>query len=317
MIQNGHGDGGGGMDIRQAGLDQTGAISALFRRDIGAWQRFNNGRVEDVPYEALTIYERWLHGGAWMSIETSAIFLNYLLLGAGLPLVAVNDGQVVGYIEAYNNVEGEPFGTHLHVAHLLADDDPAADALLDAVIETAKQRKCQFVTFSQPIADIVIRRYEFTSLSCLRRYSLPARTGQVFYKAVDHFDASATQIEGWSMPVGRLTSARHEWETLMPRIWETMPEMRQRKAHRLRFSAGVQDSFIFCQQQLYDPRSADVSIWTLKGLAAGTVTALRDWAHREGYRTLRMPVTEDAAKALGAEAEADIFTQETYAISLR
>jgi hypothetical protein len=306
------------MDIRQAGLDDTGAISALFRAGIGAWQRLNvQGRVEDVPYEALSIYERWLHGGAWMSIETSAIFLNHLLLGAGMPLVAVKDGRVSGYAEAYHNIEGEPFGTHLHIAHLLSEDDDVADMLLEAVIEAGKARKCQYVTFSQPITETGARRYELQSLPCLRRYSLPARTGQVFYRAVDHFDANPAQIEGWSMPVGRLTSARHQWETLWPRVFETIQEMRQRKTHRLRFSAGVQESFVFCQQHLYDPRSADLSIWTLKGLAPGTITALRDWAHREGYRTLWLATIENAEKALGAEAEGDVFTVETRAVSLR
>ncbi|HLU12077.1 MAG TPA: hypothetical protein VK003_20545 [Oceanobacillus sp.] len=306
------------MDIRQAALDDTEAISARFRAEIGVWQRLNEqGRVEDVPYEALSVYERWLHGGAWMSVETGAIFLNHLLLGAGLPLVAVQDGQVVGYAEVYHNVEGEPFGAHLHVAHLLADDEATADMLLDAVIDAGKTRKCQYVTFGQPLVETAARRYELTTLACLRRYSLPARTGQVFYRAVDHVDANPAQIEGWSMPVGRMTSARHQWEILFPGIFETIPEMHQRKTHRLRFTAGVQDAFVVCKQQLYDPRSADFFIWTLKGLAPGTITALRDWAHREGYRTLWMPTLENAENALGPEAESDVFTLETHAISLR
>src|SRR5215213_9179974 len=76
------------LQVRQAALDDTCAISSLFRARIGVWQRLDaNGRVEDKPYEALTIYERWLHGGAWMSIETAAIQLNELLSGAGISLV--------------------------------------------------------------------------------------------------------------------------------------------------------------------------------------------------------------------------------------
>lgn len=306
------------MDIRQAALDDTEGISALFRAGIGTWQRLNaQGRVEDVPYEALSVYERWLHGGAWMSVETSAIFLNHLLLGAGLPFVAVKDAGVAGYAEAYHNVESEPFGTHLHIAHLLADDEDTADALLDILRETAKARKCQYVTFGYAVADTARRRYDVQPLLSLRRYSLSARTGQVFYRAVDHTDSNPAQIEGWTMPVGRLTSARHQWELLMPRIWDTIPQIRERKTHRLRLSAGGQDGYIFCQQQLYDPRSADLYIWTLKGLAASTVTALRDWAHREGYRTLWFTVPENAVKALGTDAESDPFTLETYAISIR
>lgn len=305
------------MDIRQATLNDTGAISTLFRAGIGAWQRLNaQGRGEDVPYESLTIYERWLHGGPWMSIETSAIMLNHLLLGAGLPLVAVKNDQVIGYLEAYPQIEGEPFGAHLHIAHLLADDSATQDALLDGAIEAAKTRKLHQVTFDHMLNEIASRRYEVKSLACLRRYSLSARTGQVFYRAVDHPDATVSQIEGWSMPVGRLTSSRHQWETLWTSIWETMPEMKLHRMRRMHFSSG-QDAFIFCQQQLYDPRSADIHIWTLKGLAPSMITALRDWTHREGYRNLSLLVTESAAKALGTDAEADVYTLETFAISLR
>jgi hypothetical protein len=68
------------VEVRQAGLDDTGAITALFGARIPIWQRINKqGQVEDVPYAQLTIYERWLHGGPWMSIETCAVLLNHLL----------------------------------------------------------------------------------------------------------------------------------------------------------------------------------------------------------------------------------------------
>ena len=62
------------MQIRQATLDDTRAISKLFCAGIERWQRMDaQGRVEDLSYEQLTIYERWLHGGAWLSIETAAL----------------------------------------------------------------------------------------------------------------------------------------------------------------------------------------------------------------------------------------------------
>ena len=57
------------MPIRQPTLDDTQAISALFQAKFERWQRIDeNGQVEDLPYEQLSLYERWLHGGAWMSI---------------------------------------------------------------------------------------------------------------------------------------------------------------------------------------------------------------------------------------------------------
>ena len=108
------------VEVRQAGLDDTGAISAFFARKFPSGSASTQqGQVEDVPYEALTIYERWLHGGPWMSVETCAILLNHLLLGAGIPLVAVT-------AKARSSAISKPItassrsrsGGSLHIAHL-------------------------------------------------------------------------------------------------------------------------------------------------------------------------------------------------------
>ncbi len=317
------------MEARQARLDDTSAISALFRAAIETWQRLGaDGRVEDMGYEALTVYERWLHGnalhaGEWMSIETAAIHLNRLLRGAGIPLVAVEDGRVAGYLEAYVNDEGEPFGSHLHIAHLRAEQPSAASALMAALKERAKALKLRQLTVSSSdpnndaIAAALRQTGELRRLAVARRFSLPARTGQGFYRAVDYRQEDAAQIAGWVMSAGRLTSARHLWETLWPGTFETMPELRRYRTHRLRLAAGGQDALVLCQQHMYDPRAADFFIWTLKGLAGPTVTALRDWAHREGYRTLWLIVLESAIKALGPDAEPDAFSVETHAADIK
>ncbi len=308
------------IQVRQAELDDTGAISALFRGRIGVWQRLTpQGRVEDVPYEALTIYERWLHGGAWMSVETGAIFLNHLLSGAGIALVAQRDRRVLAYAEAYHGVEPEPFGSLLHLEHLVLHPDGAGMALEDALLTELRDRaqalKASRVTINRVSGDIAIPpQYALKTLSCLRRYTIPARQGQVFYRSVEHLDPNPAQVANWTMPVGRFTSSRHQWEMLMPRTWETLPEMRARRTNRQKFSTAGQDAYVVVEQQLFDPRSAYVYCWTAKPLTAQTVTAIRDWAHREGYRSLIMAVHDETIPTLGSEAEADAYTQETCAL---
>ncbi len=148
------------------------------------------------------------------------------------------------------------------------------------------------------------------------RLSLAAKTGQVFYRAVEHPNADAAQINEWYMPVGRLGSARQQWETLWPRLWNAIPQIRERRTHRLHVAAAGQEAFICCQQQLYDPRSADVYCWSPKPLSGQLVTAIRDWSHREGYRTLVMAVAPDTVKTLGPEAEADGYYQDVYALDI-
>jgi ribosomal protein S18 acetylase RimI-like enzyme len=318
------------FEIRQALLDDTSAISALFRARIDVWQRMNpDGRVENVPYESLGLYERWLHGGvagsgAWMSVETAAIHLNHLLLGGGFPIVAVRNGEVMGYAEAYAGVEHPPLGGVMHLAHLAVHPDAIQlgvdDLVIDHVVAQGKALKCQHVTLARagddPLTTAAERRYHLNVVTCVRRYTIPARTGQVFYRAVDHTDANPALINGWVMSVGRLTSARHLWEMLMPRIWETIPEMRARTTHRMHFSAAGQDAYVLCQQGLYNPRSADVYVWTPKPITAQHIASIKDWAHREGYRALSMVVGDEVAKTLGSDAEPEGYTQETCALDV-
>lgn len=310
--------------IRPARLDDTAAISRLFRTHIGTWQRLNaRGQVEDVPYEALTIYERWLHGGAWMSVETGAIHLSHLLRGAALPLVAEVDGQIAAYTELYDGAEPAPYGTHLHLTppmlHPDFTDHSLETALLKAAYELAEQRRFERVLVNMALPE-AHRFYESQGLepmAVIRRYSLPARTGQGFYKTVEHLDPNPAQIRGWHMPIGHLGSARQQWETFWPRTWDALPEIRERRTHRLRFSASGQDAFVGCQQQLYMERSADIYCWSPRPLTTQLLTAIRDWTHREGYRTLVLAVPEDTAKTLGTEAEADGYFETIYGHTVR
>mgnify|MGYP005846286945 CR=1 FL=1 len=309
--------------IRQARLDDTAAISALFRARIGVWQRLDSsGRVEDVPYEALTLYERWLHGGAWMSVETGAIHLSHLLRGAGLALVAESGGGVCAYCEGYTGSEPPPFGPHLHLTAPAVHPD-AEGSDLDGMLVRAMADQARALRLPRLLASAAPPEHKalyaaqgMRPVAEIRRCALPARSGQGFYRAVDHPDPNPALIEGWHMPLGRLESARCQWETLWPRTWDALPEMRQRRIHRLRLNAAGHDALLCVQQQLYQPRSADVYCWSPRPLTSQLLTAVRDWAHREGYRTLVMAVTEDARKTLGPEAEPDAFTLDVYALDV-
>ena len=85
------------MLVRQATLDDTQQDCGAFQRRVPFGSGWNEqGQVEDLPYDALTIYERWLHGGAWMSLETGAIWLSHVLSGNGLAYVMEDGGRDAG-----------------------------------------------------------------------------------------------------------------------------------------------------------------------------------------------------------------------------
>lgn len=310
--------------VRPAALDDTQAISALFRARIPVWQRMDAaGRVQDVPYDSLTIYERWLHGGPWMSIETAVLHLSHMMRGAGIPVVAELDGQIVAYAEAYHGLEPEPIGDHLHVAVLVLGTNTSAasaDAIFSHYLEQARASGCARLTAdllpNDDDSQSLYKRHGLQSILRVKRYNLPAKSGQGFYKVSDHLGANPAQIADWHMTVGRLGSARQQWETLWPRTFYALAEIRARRTHRLQFSASGQEALVYCQQNMYNPRAAELSVWSPKLLTSQVLTALRDWSHREGYRTLVMTVTDDTAKILSAEADPDGYYQDVYALNV-
>ncbi len=313
------------ISIHPARLEQTAHIVEQYKQRIGVWQRINaDGRVADVPYDSLSLYERWMHGGAWMSIETGAIHLNHVLLGGGLALTALDDAteRVVGYIEAYPGVEPAPIGTNLHIAQLVSEPGAQSieDALIAAAAAEAKAIKATTITLTRLAEDALstaaARRGALKTMGCVRRYMVASRSGQVFYRATEQTSDDPALINGWAMPIGRLSSARQMWEALMTRTFDTIPEIRARKTHRMKLNAAGQDAYVVVQQGLYNPRTADVSCWTPKPLTTQLLASIRDWAHREGYRALSLVIGDEDVKLLGADAEADGYSQETCALEL-
>ncbi len=311
------------LDVRLAILDDAQAICDLARSRIGVWQRMTpSGQVENVSYASLSIYERWLHGGPWMSLETGALQLSQLRLGSGIPVVVVaDDGTIRAYAELYGGNEQPPYGRHLHLGHFTVNAAPAArDALFAWIVDYAQQNRYERVTVNCAVNDEAVIDYYtqrgMTAIDEMQRLVLPAKAGQVFYKAVEHLNPDPSQIDGWHMCIGRLGSARYQWEALWPRTWDVIPQIQARKTHRLSLNAAGNEAYVLVRQQLYRPRLADVFCWTPKPPTGQLITAIRDWAQREGYRKLVMPTITDAVKTLGLDAEPDGYRENIFALNL-
>jgi ribosomal protein S18 acetylase RimI-like enzyme len=311
------------ISVRPAKLEDCEQIAALAQTQVSIWQRWDaRGRVEDVTYSSLAIYERWLHGGVWMSLETAAIHLGRLLLGAGSAWVAEREGGIVGYLEAYHGIESEPFGTHFHIGALILDRDVAESGvdrqLIDALKAHARALKCVRLATTTTAGEWAMRLFQEMNaqpVASLVRYALPARTGQGLYQSVADSTTDARTIAGWSMPLGRSTSARQAWEMHWLPTWDVLTPLRER-THRLRFAASGQEAYVVFQRGLYDPRVVEIACWTPRTLSNALLMALRDWSHREGYRTLSLLVPEDAVKMLGADAEADGYNQMVWILGV-
>lgn len=304
------------MQVRQATLDDTKAIVALFKAQVPKWQRLNpQGQVEDLPYDKLTIYERWLHGGAWMTLETGVLWISRLLSGNGLAYVVESDGAVVAYAEAFYDHETNPLDKHLYVSRMQVDEtcnDAVHLALADKLIQDARGVGRLTVSYPEYDSDTATyyRKYFGTSETLrLSRYAIHAQTGQSFYKARDHDDEGANQIMGWEMSVGRWTSPRTLWEAEWKELWAAVPEITARVKQRLFINAAGHEAIVCYHQQLYNTRAADVYCWSPKTLSSQLIVAIRDWGHRAGYRSLILALPQRSSSLLPSEATADPHQQ--------
>ncbi|QPC81986.1 hypothetical protein G4Y79_20200 [Phototrophicus methaneseepsis] len=290
------------MRTRPATLDDTQAISALFQARISRWQRLcEDGQVQDIPYEDLTVYERWLHGGPWMSTETGAIWLSHLCHGAGVPIVLIDDQEkILGYSEAFPGREPLPLGKHLYIGDIAAADETAHNSLMQHWLNQPQPFKRLIMSVASTDSErrAGYEQYGFQPLTELYGVQVSAQQGQGFYRTEDHLNAEASQIIDMIMPVGCITSARQQWETLWPSHWDAIPQIMSQQKHRLHFSAAAQDAFVLYEQHLYDPRAATVYCWSNKPLSSQLLVAIRDWAHRAGYRSLYLTVNEKLARSI-------------------
>ena len=300
------------MLVRQATLDDATKIVGLHSRRVGIWQRLNErGEVEDLPYAELTIYERWLHGGAWMSLETGAIWLSHLLSGNGLAYVVDDRGDVVAYAEAFINRELTPMNTHLHIGDILIDDacsDDVHHLLADAIREDARapgRISVAYPDYDEALATYYRRHFGTNETFRIARHTIAAQIGQSFYKSQEFDNADSNMIDGWAMAVGRWTSPRAIWETEWTEHWRGIPEIVARAKHRHYINASGHEAVVCYHQQLYNERNADVYCWSPRNLSTQLLVAVRDKGHRLGFRSLTLALPEAAEKLLPPESTSE------------
>ncbi len=300
------------MQVRQATIDDTQKIVRLHTARVPIWQRLNAlSQVENLPYEDLTIYERWLHGGAWMSLETGAIWLSHLLSGSGFAYVLEDKERILAYAEAFINRELTPMGAHLHLANWLVAEESSDDdrlALADAILRDARgpgRLSVDYPAYDQDLATAYRKYFGTAEAFRLTRYALHAQIGQSFYKSQDFDKVDASMIEDWALAVGRLTSPRALWEAEWIEHWSGIPQIIERAKHRQYVNASGHEALVCFHQQLYNERNADVYCWSPRNLSTQLLVAIRDMGHRLGFRTLTLALPDFSAKLLPADTAAD------------
>lgn len=314
------------ITVRLATLADTTAITAIHRSAVQRWEHIDaQGKAREVPYDALSLYERWQHGGPWLSVEMCAVHLNRLLAGSGIPLVAELDGQVLAEAEVYENFEPQPFGHHLELAvvicHAAHTHKGLGTALVQYIVHMARLMKCERISVSHAETPGFYEKLGFVRTAGGHGIRIPAQTGRVVYQSVDLADRNPAQIKGWQMPLGRYRSSRQEWDKLFPQDWAAgLPELLTTQTLHLKLTvSGNQNVILFVQEaNEIDSQLGDVHIscWSARPLSPTMLTALRDWAFRAGYKTLVSYAMDSDLALLGADVQATDFLQDYYELAL-
>jgi GNAT superfamily N-acetyltransferase len=312
------------IEVRLATLQDAAAITEIHCSNVERWLRFDAaGAGIPADYADLSIYERWLHGGPWLSLETCAIHLNRLLAGMGTPLVAEVDGEVLGTAEVYENFEAAPFQHHLSIGvfyvHQAQQRVGIGHALLDYIVTMTDLMKCDRLTVDAPNVPEFYTRFGFKPLLSARRVHIPTQAGRAFYQASELTERSAEQIKGWHMPLGRTVASYHAWQSLFPLDWAAgLPEVLNVPMSHLKITAAGQNALLLLKEADApgsQPRECSVLCWSSRPLSAPLLAAIRDRANREGYDTVTtFCADQDWPLLLAADAHPTDTHQTCYAL---
>ncbi len=292
--------------VRQATLADTYAITDIHCSNVegGVFTRRNSdGTRTPVPYESLSLFERYMNGGPWMAVETCAVWLAHMLqLGDEIPLVVEADGMVVGEAEVTIGNEPAPYGSHLTITVLrIHHDIEEPEQLIAALLQYVKEM-AQVMHVQRILAIAADPAHGFQPMITRRPVIVAAKEGRVVYKAVATQDFNPRRIGGWYMPFGRHQSARHEWTRIWPGFWNGVPELVEPETSRFDIELAGQQAICLLEQCRYETHRAEAFLWTARPLTRHMVSAVRDRAAREGYQELVLFV-DDPHRAL-VEAEA-------------
>ncbi len=206
------------LHIRLARLEDTAGVTAVHCSYKGQWTRTIGAESDVVPYDSLSIAERWGFGGPWMSTETCAIHLNNLLLKRHYPVVALKGDRLVGEMELFVGREGEQFGKNAHVGLLYVAKGCTGKgigrAMIEKAVSIAAENRCDTITVaSEPSMIGFYEACGFKRSGAMIEVEALTKKYDIGTELIPGQFNDSAFAWGMSMPVGRYqSSAFHLFE---------------------------------------------------------------------------------------------------------
>jgi GNAT superfamily N-acetyltransferase len=206
------------LHLRLARLEDTTGVTAVHCSYMDKWTRAIGTESHTVPYDSLSIAERWGFGGPWMSTETCAIHLNNMLIKRHYPVVALIGERLVGEMELFVGREGERFGKNAHVGLLYVargcTGKGIGRALLEKAVAIAAENHCDTMTVaSKPSTIGFYEAFGFRRSGTLVDVEALTKKYDIKTEPIPGQFNDSAFAWGMSMPVGRYqSSAFHLFE---------------------------------------------------------------------------------------------------------
>jgi GNAT superfamily N-acetyltransferase len=137
------------IEVRLATLNDIEGIVEVHCSDIDKWYRDIHCEKIETDYKDLTIIERFLHGGPWMTVETCKEHLKNLLENNQYPLIAIDNGKIIGELELYIGYErgiGETAYIDILEVHKKHRGKGVGRQLISEAYKYAEEKKCRIIT---------------------------------------------------------------------------------------------------------------------------------------------------------------------------
>jgi ribosomal protein S18 acetylase RimI-like enzyme len=287
------------MKIRPATLDDVVAITEVHKGDVPVWYHTIGDERTQAEYDKLTVFERYIAGGPWMSVETCAVHVNELLLHDLPPIVAVIDGKVVAEAEFYIGDEGIPYGKTLDISvlyvHPQCQHQGVGGALLKYLVERAIRSQCRCLTVV-PGPRGFYQRYGFNSTYTRPQYLISAEPSDIQYTIEDiPIETPWHVVTGLPMPIGRYTSSRQEWER-HKMITYHLPELSSCLHRRMRIRTPSAEAVLILSQHSPFDDALVVHAWTSTMPIPDILAIARQESAFSGYEHLRLLIDQEIVK---------------------
>lgn len=206
------------IHIRMARLEDAAAITSIHCSYRDRWTRTIGAEIDEVPYDMLSIAERWGFGGPWMSVETCAIHLNNMLLRRHYPMLALIGDRAVGEMEVFIGRESAPFEKNAHVGLLYVHKDfrgrGVGTALMKKAEDIAAENFCDTITVASNAPSLgFYEKCGFKRAGTLVEIEAVVRPYDVQMRPIPGQFNDGAFTWGMHMPIGRYqSSAFHLFE---------------------------------------------------------------------------------------------------------